>query len=83
MRRRLTVAGVVLWACSALCAADRTEGEMFATRSVVHARNGMVAASHPLAVQIGLDVLKAGGSAVAAPMRATKRGARACPSCMV
>lgn len=45
-------------------AADRTEGEMFATRSVVHARHGMVAAAHPLAVQIGIDLLKQGGSAV-------------------
>jgi len=45
-------------------AADRTEGRMFATRSVVHSRHGMVAASHPLAVQIGIDVLKSGGSAV-------------------
>jgi len=44
--------------------ADRTEGGMFATRSVVHARHGMVAASHPLAVEIGLDLLKRGGSAV-------------------
>jgi gamma-glutamyltranspeptidase/glutathione hydrolase len=47
-----------------LLAADRTEGEMFATRSVVHARHGMVAAAHPLAVQIGVDILKRGGSAV-------------------
>jgi len=47
-----------------LPAADRTEGEMFATRSVVHARHGMVAAAHPLAVQIGIDLLKQGGSAV-------------------
>jgi gamma-glutamyltranspeptidase/glutathione hydrolase len=45
-------------------AADRTEGEMFATRSVVHARHGMVAAAHPLAVQIGVEILKQGGSAV-------------------
>ena len=37
---------------------------MFATRSVVHARHGMVAASHPLAVQIGVEILKQGGSAV-------------------
>ncbi len=48
----------------ATTAADRTEGRMFATRSVVHARHGMVAASHPLAVAIGLDLLKEGGSAV-------------------
>jgi gamma-glutamyltranspeptidase/glutathione hydrolase len=45
-------------------AADRTEGRPFATRSVVHARSGMVAAAHPLAVQIGVDVLKSGGNAV-------------------
>ncbi|MEX1309951.1 MAG: gamma-glutamyltransferase [Candidatus Sulfomarinibacteraceae bacterium] len=44
--------------------ADRPEGRSFATRSVVHAEHGMVAAAHPLAVQIGLDVLKDGGSAV-------------------
>ncbi|UCF69507.1 MAG: gamma-glutamyltransferase, partial [Acidobacteriota bacterium] len=45
-------------------AADRTEGQMFATRSVSYARGGMVAAAHPLAVQAGLDVLKAGGNAI-------------------
>jgi gamma-glutamyltranspeptidase / glutathione hydrolase len=44
-------------------AADRPEGRPFATRSVVYARHGMVAAAHPLAVEIGLDVLKRGGSA--------------------
>jgi gamma-glutamyltranspeptidase/glutathione hydrolase len=47
-----------------LAAGDRPEGRLFATRSVVYARHGMVAAAHPLAVQIGVDVLKAGGSAV-------------------
>jgi gamma-glutamyltranspeptidase/glutathione hydrolase len=35
-----------------------------ATRSVVYAKSGMVAAAQPLAVQAGLDVLKRGGSAV-------------------
>jgi len=35
-----------------------------ATRSVVWASHGMVAAAQPLAVQAGLDVLKEGGSAV-------------------
>jgi gamma-glutamyltranspeptidase / glutathione hydrolase len=45
-------------------AADRPEGRSFATRSVVFARHGMVAAAHPMAVQIGVDTLKKGGSAV-------------------
>jgi gamma-glutamyltranspeptidase/glutathione hydrolase len=44
-------------------AADRPEGRMFATRSVVYARHGMVAAAHPLAVKIGLGVLERGGTA--------------------
>ena len=35
-----------------------------ATRSVVYGRSGMVAASQPLAAQAGIDILKAGGSAV-------------------
>jgi len=45
-------------------AADRPEGRGFATRSVSIARNGMVAAAHPLAVGVGVDVLRRGGSAV-------------------
>ncbi len=47
--------------------ADRAEaalGRGAATRSVVYARHGMVAAAQPLAVHAGLDMLKAGGSAV-------------------
>ncbi len=64
-RIRSVLAIVLSGAALALTAgADRPEGRMFATRSVVHARHGMVAAAHPLAVQIGVDVLKQGGSAV-------------------
>ena len=45
-------------------AADRITGKMSATRSEVISRNGMVATSQPLAAQIGIDILKKGGSAV-------------------
>jgi gamma-glutamyltranspeptidase len=41
---------------------DRVTGRAFATRSEVIASHGMVCTSQPLAPQIGLDVLKAGGS---------------------
>nr|WP_069132032.1 gamma-glutamyltransferase [Rhodohalobacter halophilus] len=43
---------------------DREAGNHFATRSEVIAKNGMVAASQPLAAQVGLDVLKNGGNAI-------------------
>ncbi|MGD7652742.1 MAG: gamma-glutamyltransferase [Verrucomicrobiales bacterium] len=43
---------------------DRVASRPFATRAEVIAPNGMVAASHPLAAQIGLDVLKNGGNAI-------------------
>ncbi len=45
-------------------AQDRLTGRNFVTRSEVIAKNGMVASSHPLATQIGLDILKKGGTAV-------------------
>ena len=45
-------------------AADRITGKMFATRSEVVSTRGMVATSQPLAAQIGIDILKKGGTAV-------------------
>ena len=45
-------------------AQDRLTGRNFASRSEVIGQNGMVASSHPLATQIGIDILKKGGTAI-------------------
>jgi len=49
---------------------DRITGEQFASRSEVIGQHGMVATSHPLATQIGIDVLKKGGTAIDAAIAA-------------
>ena len=52
--------------CQSLVAAEYDRPAQFSqqSRSVVVAKNGIVATSQPLAAQVGLEVLKSGGNAV-------------------
>src|SRR5436853_7525648 len=49
---------------------DRITGKNFATRSEVLARHGMVCTSVPAATEVGIDILKRGGSALDAAIAA-------------
>jgi gamma-glutamyltranspeptidase / glutathione hydrolase len=72
-RRRALLAGILCLGCVVNCRIagagaapgeyDRPSGLLHKSRSAVIARHGIVAASQPLAAQMGLEILKAGGTA--------------------
>ena len=64
MRTVLILVLLAVSGCTGLSAGDRLTGPPDGTRSVVYGTHGMVATSQPLAAQVGIDILKAGGSVV-------------------
>ena len=69
MHRRLAAVLVILLSAPIRGPSERPAGRSFATRSWCTRGTGCVAAAHPMAVQIGGDVLKKGGSEVDAAIR--------------
>src|SRR5438067_8533933 len=72
LSRRFAVLCLLVVACFGISLAqiDRITGKPFATRSEVLARHGMVCTSVPAATEVGVEILKRGGSAVDAAIAA-------------
>ncbi len=62
--KKILAIGIVFFLSYPALSGDRLTGRMDTTRSVVYGKHGMVATSQPLAAQVGIDILKKGGSAV-------------------
>jgi gamma-glutamyltranspeptidase/glutathione hydrolase len=62
-RAAFTAVGIFAGGGTLVAQVDRVTGHPWATRSAVYAPHAMVATSHPLVTQIGVDILQAGGSA--------------------
>jgi gamma-glutamyltranspeptidase/glutathione hydrolase len=68
--QKLFFSAIILFSAIYSNAQDRITGRTFATRSEIIGEKGMVATSHPLATQIGLEILKKGGTATDAAIAA-------------